>query len=824
MATKLQLQAEQIFLSLLETPLEERPHRLAAEVGENEPLRRQVEALLARHEEAGSFLESPLLPRPVAIEEAWGEPATLGPYRILSSLGSGGMGTVYLAERDEPYHQRVAVKVLRHEIATEEGIKRFENERQILASLTHPHIARLLDGGTTSAGVPYLAMEYVEGEPIDVYSRRQRLSIEERIRLFCKTCLAVQALHRHLIVHRDLKPKNILITRDGEPRVIDFGIAKLLSSDPHLHESLTRHGSQPLTPLFASPEQVKNQPITTASDVYSLGVLLYLLLTDCLPYACDSTRADLVIRAICDEEPERPSVRVARSAAQDLSPALPADGTNSPAPEAVPASRTREHQRRLVRRLSGDLDSIVQKALQKRPEDRYGSVEQLAEDLRRHLDGRTVLARAGAWRYRLKKFLFRRRYTLGVIVLISLLLVVALAGWLSAVRDRDLANQERYRAEKISAFMQDLFRAAGPDAAQGEDLKVRDLLARGQEQLREEIAEAPGIQADLAGSLAEVYEEFGLYEGARELFTQAVELRRRQYGGPHPELAKEINNLAGVLYRLGDLAGAEATFREVVEMRRSLGQDPAALVITLNNLAAILSFRGRFEEAEALYREGLDLRLELHGADSEEVASSLYGLGAHFFNAGDLDRAEESLRRALTLRERLLGREHTQVATVLSTLGRVLLEQGRLEEAEEVHRRALSIRRHLLGENHTDVALSARDLAAVLVARGDLATAHAMLVDALATHQEKTPEGSFWIASTESVLGACLAGLGRYEEAEDRLLRSYEVIAKIRGPYSVYTRQAARRLVDLYTALGEPEKAQPFTALEALPAAAPSRP
>ena len=439
-----------LFNAAVEMTPDQRGAYLADACDDDLSLARQVESLLVSSDEAGQFIEG-------AVEEAAASAARadmigrrIGPYEVVGELGHGGMGTVYLARRaDAEYESLVAIKLVRG-VHSASLLGRFRSERQILASLSHPNIARLLDGGTTPEGYPYVVMEHVDGEPIDRYCDTRHLPIEARLELFRAVCLAVQHAHKNLVVHRDLKPSNILVTQAGVPKLLDFGIAKLL--DPELAEHTvveTGTATRLLTPSYASPEQVRGENITVATDVYSLGVVLYELLTGQVPFHFRGRGALEIERVICEEEPTRPSTLVTRDG----------DGAdtngNAPKMSAAELSRARNLMPdRLRRRLAGDLDTIVLKALRKEPNRRYESADQFAEDVRRHLDGLPVIARVDTWTYRANKFV--RRHRLGVAA--AAVFIVVLLGFATAMaaqarrvaRERDVASLERAKAEQVS--------------------------------------------------------------------------------------------------------------------------------------------------------------------------------------------------------------------------------------------------------------------------------------------------------------------------------------------------------------------------------------
>ncbi|MEO1085707.1 MAG: serine/threonine-protein kinase, partial [Acidobacteriota bacterium] len=518
----------------------------------------------------------------------------LGPFRLLEVLGEGGMGTVYLGERaDGTYQQQVAIKVVKEGLIGTHVKRRFERERQILARMEHPSVARLLDGGTTPEGLPYLVMEYVAGQPIDVYCDQHRLSIEARLRLFRKVCLGVQMAHSNLIVHRDLKPSNILVSADGLPKLLDFGISKLLEEDdPAAGTALTLLGQRVLTPEYASPEQVRDEPITTGVDIYALGLLLHRLLTSDRPYALPTTRGEALRKAICETPAERPSVTVARLTSADLSKG-----------EAIAAARSTE-PRRLRRRLAGDLDHIVSKALRKEPSERYESVELLSADIDRHLEGLPVEARRGGWRYRTGRFL--RRHRVAVVAGVSVVLALA-AGLVGQTREAERANREAERATleattsaRVADFLVTLFDASDPMLTR-EVPTGRQLLDRGVERIHHELSDEPLIQARLMSTLGRVYHNQGLFAEAEPLFATALERRQEVLEAGHPDIATSHLDLADDLRTQGRLEAAMPHYEQAVSMRREhFGADSIELAQALNNMALGLIRIGDYDRAQEL--------------------------------------------------------------------------------------------------------------------------------------------------------------------------------------------------------------------------------
>ncbi|MDQ3753746.1 MAG: serine/threonine protein kinase, partial [Acidobacteriota bacterium] len=516
---------------LFEAALDREPTKRAAFLAEacagDNALRREVESLLAFDAGGESFIERPAYETAAELfadeedeHEAVGR--RFGAYTVIREIGRGGMGAVYLAERaDDEYQKQVAIKIVKRGMDTDFVLRRFRQERQILAQLDHPHIARLLEGGTTDDGLPYFVMEYVEGTPINDYADAHKLSTLERLALFRTVCSAVSYAHRNLVVHRDLKPSNILVTSDGVPKLLDFGIAKLLDTNAATH---TMTALVAMTPEYASPEQVRGQPVTTSSDVYSLGVVLYELLSGHRPFRLANRRPDEIARVVCEEEPERPSTALLR-----MEEITNADGAArmSITPERVSERREESSPEHLRRQLTGDLDNIVLMAIRKEPERRYSSVGQLSEDIRRHLEGLPVIARKDTFKYRAEKFIRRNKGSVAAAALVVLSLIMGVAVALNeahratvqariAAEQCDAAERARERAEKVSRFMQSFLDYANPNwHGRGNDrldVTVREAIDDAAARIDTEIADAPEVRADLHYTIGEVYRTHGEYE------------------------------------------------------------------------------------------------------------------------------------------------------------------------------------------------------------------------------------------------------------------------------------------------------------------------
>lgn len=727
------------------------------------------------------------------------EPADLriGPYRVLKELGRGGMGRVYLAARaDEQYQKRVAIKVIKTDVDGTEVVSRFRRERQILASLDHPNISRFLDGGATEDGRPYFVMEYVEGLGIDQYCVRHDLSISERVGLFRQLCSAVEYAHRNLIVHRDIKPRNILVTSDGVPKLLDFGIAKFINFD--LAGDGGTMTALAMTPQYASPEQARGEPVTTLSDVYSLGVLLYLILTGRLPYRFKSSQTMDVLRAVCEEEPERPSTAVGRP---EKAEGEPTDG------ETIRA--TKRNPDELRRRLAGDLDTILLMALRKEPSRRYPSVEAFSEDLRRYLEGLPIKARKATFSYRAGKFLSRNWPGVAAGVVVAALI----AGFAtSTVLQSRRLQVERDRAARVSSFLVDVFNVSNPGEARGNTVTAREILDKGAERIRHELKDEPEVRATLMDTMGNVYNELGLYDQAEALLREALETRRQILTRDSPEMAASLASLAKVHYRRNDYEAAEARYRDALAMlRRLFGNDHAEIAETLNFLGLTVAERGRYDEAETLLRESVAMRRRLPAGEQPDLAMALTGLAGVLDDKKDPVAAEGVDREALAMLRRQFGNTHPAVPYTLNVLGEVLSHQGRLADAENAFRESLEISRKILPADHVYIFAATLGLGRTLTGQGKAAQAEGVLREGLAIGQRILPLDASDVLRTETALGRCLARLGRFAEAESVFVKVFETL-KVKQPDGPAALEARQDLFELYRAWGQLEKARRFAA------------
>jgi serine/threonine protein kinase/uncharacterized protein HemY len=752
---------------------------------------------------------------------------TFGPYELVGSLGAGGMGSVWRARRnDGRFEGTVAVKLLSPVLLGAAGASRFRREGTILARLKHPHIAQLLDAGVSEAGQPYLVLEYVEGEPIDRWCDERALDVRSRVRLFLDVLEAVSHAHSCLVVHRDLKPSNVMVSKEGRVKLLDFGIAKLLEGEGDgALTQLTRDAGRIFTPAFAAPEQVTGGSVTTATDVYSLGALLYLLLAGRHPTGRSGASPVDLLQGILETEPDRLAA-----------------GISDP---------------RRRRELRGDLEVIVAQALKKKPGERYPSVAAMAEDLRRYLAEEPILARPDSLAYRTRKLARRHTRSLAAaaLALLALAAVVAFSG-AQLAGERDRVRREARKAEEVSRFLIDLLSQADPYTTGPGEPTVRSLLDAGAARVRKDLAGQPGIQREMLSLLGRIYARRGAYERALPLLEQAVDLGRRTLG-PSRELAQSLNDLGAARGERAELGPSRAALEEALAMRRRiLGEEHPDVAISHSELGRTLSDQGHLAEAEAHFRSALAIRRKVLGPADHETATSLSDLG-HLLrrkgdrasaeavfretlevtrrssgpkhpdvaaalgnlalavdDRGDHGTAEAMLREALAIGRESLGREHPGNAHRLANLARVLRERGKLAEAAASHREALAISRSALGLDHPAVACQELSLARVYLDQGRPAAAEPLLRHALES-QERHPASGAWITGeTQSLLGETSLKLSRFAEAERHLLRASAIL---QGPPGFgggetlrarLTRDNRARLAALYAAWGRPGVAQ----------------
>jgi eukaryotic-like serine/threonine-protein kinase len=764
---------QEVFHAALEMPDAGREAWLRQVAADDMALHAEVRSLLAAHDAEdllGTPVEAPRTPRLFGLESD-----TIGPYRILRPLGQGGMGMVFLAAHEEHGISRtLALKLLRRDFEVPRLLERFSAERRILGRLEHPGIARLISAGATASGQPYFAMEFVEGTDLVHYCRERQADTATRLQLFLHVCDAVEYAHQQLVVHRDLKPGNILVTADGRPKLLDFGIAKLLDHDD---DTGTRTRTGPwFTPEYASPEQVRGEPVSTQSDVYALGVILYELLTGSRPFDLRGLSPAALEQVVTTNVPDRPSARAGDA--------------------------------RLSRALQGDLDTIVLKALAKEPSRRYAGVRDLADDVRRHLAHEPVRARPYSWPYRASRFVQRHR--LGVstaaIVTISLVGTLAAVSWQAAVaaRERDRAERALVESQDVSRFLAELFQAADPARMAGDTVAARAILRRGVATV-EQLANQPLVQARMLDALGMVFVNLGEYERAREFLARALALRQRHLGAQDQDVGESLRHMGRVFRALSRYAEAESVYLAALDMFRSTrGERSLEVAGTLEDLGFLEPYLGRPRESTAYYRQALALQREIHGDRHTDVANVTLLLGLSLWRQGANRDALGLVQEAVMRYQRDAAPDDPRTGTAMFHLADLTVAiTGDTVEAERLYREGLRIRRRTRGRLDTGSSHGRGSLASLLSARGEHAQAeslyHEVLDVALAVVGPEAPD----IAAAMEALADELGRQHRYDEALPLQRRALAMWRRMVGPEHAAVASNMSGLADLLLEHGD---------------------
>jgi serine/threonine protein kinase len=677
----------------------------------------------------------------------------MGAYQIVRPLGQGGMGAVYLATRDDDqFRKDVAIKTLKFELNDGPAVARFRHERQILAHLEHPNIARLLDGGTTEHGTPFIVLEYVHGVQIVEWCERRELSIRQRLTLFRDVCDAVQYAHQHLIVHRDIKPTNILVTGDGVPKLLDFGIAKLLDStalpgfdDPRVAAT----SALLMTPDYVSPEQVRGEAVSTATDVYSLGAVLYELLTGVRPHRLQNYDAAEIARAVCETDVTPPSALTDR-------------------------------------RLGGDLDTIILKALEKDPARRYRSAADLSEDIRRHLEGLPLHARRDSSWYRATKFV--RRHRLGVAATATGIVSLA-AGAVIAARAAVRARRSDEIAQAVNNFLQnDLLaqasahRQSGPHTRPDPDLKVRTALERAANGVGGKFERQPEIEAAIRETIGQTYLDMGLYREGRAQLQRVLELRRLTLGSEDPATLRTVFRLGQTAYYLSEYPEAESLFTQALGIqRRVLAPINADTLNTMNGLAIAYLVQGKHTLAEDLHRQTLDIRRRVLGPEHPDTLTSMHNLAIVFARQGRYEEAETLHVEALEARRRVLGPEHPFTLSSMGNLAGVYDAERKFGQAAALYEETYQIRKRLLGPEHLDTLGALNSLATIDVGQGKYDLARELFAKGLDSwNRVMGPESRdtpVWMSNIAVVLGL----QGRHHDSETLFKQALDMTRRVQG-------------------------------------------
>jgi serine/threonine protein kinase/tetratricopeptide (TPR) repeat protein len=825
----------------------------------DDPLRAEVESLLLADEGIGSgFMQPPPLADElradsdgigftVALKEGQ---AFAERFQLVRKLGEGGMGQVWLAEQNSPVRRQVALKLIKAGMYDEAIVQRFQSERQSLAIMDHPAIAKVFDAGTTPQGQPYFLMEYVPGLPITEYCDGKKLRIRDRLELFVQTCEGVQHAHQKAIIHRDLKPANILVVEvDGKPapRIIDFGLAKATMPQVARESIFTQLGQFMGTPGYMSPEQADPgfrdgmRDIDTRTDVYSLGVVLYVLLAGLQPFETRQLQKqplDELLRKLREEEPPRPSRKV--STDRDASVATAeARGTES---------------RQLVSLLRGDLDWITMKALEKDRALRYGAPSELADDIRRYLNHEPVVARPASLGYRLRKYVRRNR--IAVVVAVVMVLLLTAFSVLQALQlrlitqERDRATHERDRATRITDFMTGMFKLSDPSEARGNTVTAREILDKASNDMETGLAKDPEAQSQMMQVMASTYMNLGLYPRAHELAERALDARVRRLGPDDPKTLESMTQLGRILNSEGHYAEAdklerhaladerrllgpedpltlqtkgnlalivqgeghydegEKLAREVIEVAtRRLGPENALVLGSMSTLSGALWNQNRFAEAEREYRQLLDVERRTLGPDHPETLRAMSDVALALQSQGRGMEAEQMYREALTADQRVLGPEHPLTTHTMFNLAGLLFSERRLADAERLYRKVWAIQLRTLGPEHPDTLNSQSELADDLFIEGRIPEAEKLERETLATRLRALgPENPRTLAS-QGALARTLIKEGRYAEGEKLARETFEVEIRALGPQHLGTLFALRQLVAALACTGRSAEA-----------------
>lgn len=706
-------------------------------------------------------------------------PNQIGLYEIKRRIGFGGMGEVYLAGRiGEKFNQNIALKLMRHGVTSKNQAYRFEQERSILSSLNHPNIARLLDGGISDDGRSYFVMEYVDGIPITEYCKKNKCDLEQRLNLFKQVCKAVQYAHSNFIVHRDLKPENLLVDKEGMVKILDFGIAKMIDDSLDEQSLLqTNSGLRMLSLKYAAPEQITLGPITTATDVYALGTLLYELVTDTHPLQLKNKSLHETEYIIRNTDPLRPSFV-----------------TN-----------------RWPLKLKGDLDAIILKALRKETSERYDSAQNMLDDIERFENSLPVSARHDSLIYRSRKFLKRHSLPLSFMSFILILIIGFTLFYTQRIsQEKRFAELQAQKAEQVTMFLMDMFEASNPTETGGEILNARDMLERGEAEA-ETLEGYPEIKAQMYEVIGEIYRRLGQYNRSERLLRQSLSIRQDIYGNYHIETVSSLDKLGLLLINKGEFNVADSLLTEALQIRENhIESSPPGLAATLSNLAFVTRRKGEHEEAEKLYRRSLELRRDHLGENHPLTIENMSSLGVILHNTGKYRETEAIYRELLQRRQQLLSPIHPDVAISQNSLGALMMNLGNYEEADSLLNRALVVRQKLYGDQHPFVAMTLNNLGLSSLEQNKLREAENYITEAYKIRLEQLGRTSTNTAISKFTLAKLMLKTEQPDSAVTLYNQAYEIFYENLSPNHSFTARSQVGLGTAHLALGELDIAKKY--------------
>jgi len=821
------------------------------EICKTAELKNEILTLISAHNTSDNFLEDSIIPyKPIADNSNLFIGKTFGKYKIEKLIARGGMGLVYLGLRDDEVKQKAAVKIINPGISSLTVIKRFQAERQTLANLNHPNISKLLDGGITDDGIQFLVMEYIEGIPIDEYCDKNNLSIKERLDIFLKVTAVVQYAHQNLVVHRDLKPNNILITKDGEPKLLDFGIAKILSSDEDRFETITQQGMWNLTPEFASPEQIKGESITTSSDVYSLGIVLYKILSGHNPYQIKSMFPADINKIITNTEPIKPSEIVIRKYNEDLNEI-------GESKNPIISSNIEDTNEKIHKRLKGDLDKIVSMAIRKEVSRRYSSVEHFAEDIKRYLNYRPVIAHQDSLVYRTKKFLRRNKTIVTPVSIIFILINLGLAGVLwqgyIAAKERDIAKLEADKSNRIKSFLLEMISSPDP-LKDGSEVKVIDVITDASQKLSRELSDYPEIEAEIRTMLANTYQNIGVYDSAETELLKADLITKKVFGNHSVESATSLKSLALIYHYKGDYEKAEKYFKQSLSLLKSIETTPSfQTALILDAYGTFLADQGNIEKSEKFTEEALKIAESIKGSEDHEVAMIKNNLATSYHTLNKLDEAEKLYKESLRVFRKHFGTNHLRVSSSLNNLAFINIYKEDHQKALPLLKESLEIKRTILGDSHPDLIQPYSNVGSTFFNLGKYDSAeifmkksievglknydsenislsrtymwYGRILDGMKSFNKSVfyLEKSYLIRKRElgaknkmtltcqSLLGQTYLNSGKYPEAEKHLIESYNGLQALTKNSSESIQKTLEFIVTLYTKLGQKDKTDTYS-------------